>query len=110
MKIVTFINDKIVNEAGLLNAIMRDYGLAMSFAKDGYVEPGLADNRKFSGRIIEVTELYIVQSLGRVNAIHEKVNLNREVVKNEVVSIVYDNKGLGLVESMNLGQDVGSSR
>lgn len=110
VEIVTFINDKIVNVDSLVDVIKKDHEIALGFANHDYVLTEMDEHKKFSGKIIEVTDLHVVQNLGRVTAIHEKVNLNREVVKNEVVSIVYDNKGLGLVESRNLGQDVGSSR
>ena len=110
MEIVTFISDKIVNEDALVDVIMSDYELAIGFTNDGNVLAEIAKHKNFHGKIIEVTDLHVVQNLGRVTAIHEKVNLNREVIKNEVVNIVYDGKGHGLVGSKALGQNVGLSR
>lgn len=110
VEIVTFIKDKIVNEATLVDVIMNDYEIALSFANDDYVLAEVAEHKRFGGKIIEVTDLHVVQNVGRMSAIHEKLNLNRDVIKNEIVNIVYDGKGLGLVGSRTQDQDVGLSR
>lgn len=110
VEIVTFINDKIVNEVTLVDAVMKDYEIALGFASDDYVLADMAEHKKFGGKIIEVTDLHVVQNIGRMSAIHVKVNLDRDVIKNENVNIVYDGKGLGLVGLRTQDQDVGLSR
>ena len=77
MEIVTFINDKIVNVDSLVDVIKKDHEIALGFANHDYVLTEMAEHKKFSGKIIEVTDLRVVQNLGRVTAIHEKVNFNR---------------------------------
>lgn len=65
--------------------------------RDGWILAYPKEVRKFEGRILGVTDLHVVQNLGKTSVIHEKCNLDREVAQDAMASIAYPGKGRGVI-------------
>jgi len=76
--------------------LVEAYKLAAS--KNDCCVADTAEGKKYGGKMLGATEHYIVQSLGKTAVIHLKRNLDRIPEHDELLNIVYDNKGQGKVE------------
>lgn len=99
------LGDEIAERAASMNEAKALAGLKESWH--------LAEGNKvktYGGKVMGITTHHVVQSLGKIAAIHEKANLDRIPENNEMVNIVYDGKGQGKIEPRQKDQDKSQSR
>ena len=74
--------------------------LATEMAKNNspYMLRVMDGRQEYYGKVLGVTELHVVQSIGRLEAIiHEKKNIDREPKIGEMIAVIYNGKGRAVV-------------
>lgn len=88
-------------KSGISASYDHSYSLAVDAAcqqKESCTPARGNEARAYGGKVIEVTEHHVAQSIGKTAVIHHKANLDQVPEKDEMINIVYDGKGQGKVD------------